>query len=159
MARDLNRATLIGNLTRDPELRYTPQGTAVCTFSVATNRTWKTESGEQKENAEFHRIVAWDKLGEICNQLLQRGSRVFVEGRLQTRKWEGQDGNERQTTELVINDMILLDRGKSGGDSADYEVPNEPPEDLSLSPEGNKKPTKSEKKDESPEDPEEDIPF
>src|SRR3989344_4776730 len=110
MARSLNRATLIGNLTRDPELKYTPQGTAVCTFSVATNRQWKTESGEQKDDAEFHRIVAWDKLAEICGQMLTKGNRVFVEGRIQTRKWEGQDGQTRYTTEIVISDMLLLDK-------------------------------------------------
>ena len=100
MARSLNKVQLIGNLTRDPELRYTPAGTAVCTFSVATNRQWTTDSGEKKEDAEFHRVVAWNKLAEICSQMLKRGSRVFVEGRLQTREWEGQDGNKRNTTEI-----------------------------------------------------------
>lgn len=100
---------LIGNLTRDPELRYTPQGTAVCNFGLATNRSWTTDQGEHKENVEFHRIVAWDKLAEICSQLLFKGRRVYVEGRLQTRQWEGQDGNNRQTTEIIINDMIILD--------------------------------------------------
>ncbi len=85
MARSLNKVLLIGNLTRDPELRYTPQGTAVATFSIATNRQWKTESGDQKDEAEFHRIVAWDKLAEICSKMLKKGSRTFVEGRLQTR--------------------------------------------------------------------------
>jgi single-strand DNA-binding protein len=123
MARSLNRASLIGNLTRDPELRYTPQGTAVCTFSVATNRQWKTESGDTKDEAEFHRIVAWDKLAEICSQLLGKGKRVFVEGRIQTRKWEDKDGNPRTTTEIVISDMLLLERlGESGSD-----IPQEKP--------------------------------
>jgi single-strand DNA-binding protein len=112
MSRSLNKATLIGNLTRDPELRYTPQGTAVCTFSVATNRQWKTESGEPKDEAEFHRIVAWDKLAEICAQMLAKGKKVYVEGRIQTRKWTGQDGQQRTTTEIVISDMLLLDRGR-----------------------------------------------
>jgi len=130
MTRSLNRATLIGNITRDPELKYTPQGTAVCTFSIATNRSWKTESGEQKENAEFHRIVAWDKLAEICNQLLKKGSRVFVEGRIQTRKWAGQDGQDRYTTEIVITDMMMLERREGdgmGGDSgpSDIDVPDD----------------------------------
>ncbi len=109
MARSLNKVELIGNLTRDPELRYTPAGTAVCTFGLATNRQWVTESGEKKEEAEFHRIVAWNKLAELCSQLLTKGRKVYVEGRLQTRKWVGQDQVERSTVEIVITDMIILD--------------------------------------------------
>lgn len=105
--RSWNRVELIGNLTRDPELRYTPAGTAVCTFSIATNRTYISD-GERKEEADFHRAVAWNKLAELCNQLLKKGNRVFVSGRLQNRSWEGQDGQSRQTTEIVIEDMILL---------------------------------------------------
>ncbi|EKD96354.1 MAG: hypothetical protein ACD_24C00081G0001, partial [uncultured bacterium] len=119
MAKGLNKVMLIGNLTRDPELRYTPQGTAVCTFSVATNRQWKTESGEQRDEADFHRIVAWTKLAEICAQLLKKGRKVYVEGRLQTRSWQGQDGAQRQTTEIVISDMVLLDsKGAPAQDSS-----------------------------------------
>ncbi len=114
-ARSLNKAQLIGNLTRDPELRYTPQGTAVCTFGLATNRTWVTESNEKKEDTEFHRIVAWNKLAELCSQLLFKGRKVFVEGRLQTREWTGKDGNQRQTTEVVITDMIILDSKRAPG--------------------------------------------
>jgi len=109
-ARSLNKAQLIGNLTRDPELRYTPQGTAVCTFGMATNRSWTTDSGEKREATEFHRIVSWNKLAELCSQLLQKGRKVFVEGRLSTRNWTSADGNQRTTTEIVIDDMILLDR-------------------------------------------------
>ena len=109
MARSLNKVILIGNLTRDPELRYTPQGTAVCTFGIATNRQWKTESGDARDEAEFHRVVAWDKLAEICSQMLKKGTRTYVEGRIQTRKWTGQDGVERTTVEIVITDMIILD--------------------------------------------------
>lgn len=100
---------LIGNLTRDPELRYTPAGTAVCTIGLATNRSWTTEAGEKKEETEFHRIVAWNKLAELCSQLLVKGRKIYIEGRLQTRSWQGQDGNQRQTTEVVIDDMIILD--------------------------------------------------
>jgi single-strand DNA-binding protein len=85
MARSLNRAQLIGNLTRDPELRYTPSGTAVCSFSIATNRNWTTDTGEKKEEVEFHRIVAWNKLAELCSQFLTKGRKVFVEGRITTR--------------------------------------------------------------------------
>ena len=107
--RSLNKVILIGNLTRDPELRYTPQGTAVCNVGLATNRSWTTDQGERKESVEFHRIVAWDKLAEICSQLLFKGRRVYVEGRLQTRQWEGQDGSSHQTTEVVISDMMILD--------------------------------------------------
>jgi len=111
--RSLNRVTLIGNLTRDPELKYTPQGSAVCTFGVATNREWTDSSGQKQEGAEFHRIVAWGKLGEICSQLLQKGRKVFVEGRLQTRQWKTQDGSDRQVTEVVIEEMMALDAPKS----------------------------------------------
>ena len=109
MARSLNRVQLIGNLTRDPELRYTPSGTAVCSFSIATNRNWTTDTGEKKDEVEFHRIVAWNKLAELCSQFLVKGRKVFVEGRLQTRSWAAQDGTQKQTTEIIISDMILLD--------------------------------------------------
>ena len=109
MARSLNRAQLIGNLTRDPELRYTPNGTAVCSFGLATNRTWKTETGEKREEADFHNIVAWNKLAEICSQFLVKGRKAYVEGRISTRKWTAQDGTQRSTTEIVISDMIILD--------------------------------------------------
>jgi single-strand DNA-binding protein len=107
--RSLNKAQLIGNLTRDPELRYTPQGTAVCTFGLATNRQWTTDTGEKREEADFHRVVAWNKLAELCAQLLTKGRKVYIEGRLQTRNWTAQDGTQRQTTEIVCSDMILLD--------------------------------------------------
>lgn len=117
MARSLNRVQLIGNLTRDPELRYTPSGSAVCSFSIATNRNWTTDTGEKKEEVEFHRIVAWNKLAELCSQFLTKGRKVFVEGRLQTRQWNAQDGTQKQTTEIVISDMILLDSRKQGEQS------------------------------------------
>lgn len=109
MAKSLNRVQLIGNLTRDPELRYTPQGTAVCSFGIATNRSWTTDSGEKKDEADFHRIVAWNKLAELCGQFLTKGRKVYVEGRLSTRNWTGQDGAQKSTTEVIISDMILLD--------------------------------------------------
>ena len=113
-ARSLNKVLLIGNLTRDPELRYTPQGTAVCSFGLATNRQWTTESGEKREEAEFHRIVAWNKLAELCSQLLTKGRKVFVEGRLQTRSWQAPDGQQKTATEIVIDDMIILDSRRLG---------------------------------------------
>lgn len=125
-SRSWNRVELIGNLTRDPELRYTPNGAAVCTFGMATNRTYVTE-GERKEEADFHRLVAWNKLAELCNQLLKKGNRVFISGRLQTRSWEGQDGQTRQVTEIVIEDMILLTPRVNGETVA-------VPEDLDIEP-------------------------
>ncbi len=112
MARSLNKVQLIGNLTRDPELRYTPNGTAVCSFGLATNRSWKTDAGEKHDEAEFHNIVAWNKLAELCSQFLVKGRKVFVEGRLATRNWTGQDGAQRNRTEIVISDMILLDSNR-----------------------------------------------
>jgi single-strand DNA-binding protein len=114
MARSLNKVQLIGNLTRDPELRYTPQCTAVCTFGLATNRGWTTDSGEKKEDTEFHRIVAWNKLAELCSQLLSKGRKVYVEGRLSTRNWTGQDGQQKYITEVVASDMLVLDSRRSG---------------------------------------------
>ncbi|MBI2049472.1 single-stranded DNA-binding protein [Candidatus Roizmanbacteria bacterium] len=116
MARSLNRVQLIGNLTRDPELRYTPNGSAVCSFGLATNRTWKKETGEKHEEAEFHNIVAWNKLAELCSQFLVKGRKVYVEGRLSTRSWTAQDGNQRTRTEIVISDMILLDSRRVEGE-------------------------------------------
>lgn len=112
-SRSLNKVQLIGNLTRDPELRYTPQGTAVCTFGLATNRSWTTDNNEKREETEFHRIVAWNKLAELCSQLLFKGRKVYVEGRLQTRNWTAQDGSQRQVTEVVIEEMIILDSRQS----------------------------------------------
>lgn len=108
-SRSLNKVILIGNLTRDPELRYTPTGAAVCTLGVATNRTWVTDAGEKKEETEFHRVVAWNKLAELCSQLLAKGRKVYVEGRLRTSAWQAQDGTQRTSTEIVIEDMIVLD--------------------------------------------------
>jgi single-strand DNA-binding protein len=108
-SRSLNKVQLIGNLTRDPELRYTPTGAAVCTIGLATNRTWTTEAGEKKEETEFHRVVAWNKLAELCSQLLVKGRKIYVEGRLRTNAWQTADGQPRSTTEVVIEDMIILD--------------------------------------------------
>lgn len=124
-SRSWNRVELIGNLTRDPELRYTPNGAAVCTFGVATNRTYVTE-GERKEEVDFHRLVAWNKLAELCNQLLKKGNKVFISGRLQTRSWEGNDGQTRQTTEIVVEDMIVLTPKVVNGD---METPSPPKEE------------------------------
>lgn len=111
-ARSVNKVILIGNLTRDPELRYTPQGTPVASFGLATNREWTVE-GVKKEAADFHNIVAWNKLAELCSQLLTKGVKVYVEGRLQTRDWMDNDGNKRYKTEVVIDEMIILTSKKS----------------------------------------------
>lgn len=121
MARSLNKAELIGNLTRDPELRYTPSGTAVCSFGIATNRNWTTDTGEKHEETEFHRIVAWNKLAELCSQFLVKGRKVYVQGRLTTRSWTGQDGAQKSTTEIVIDDMILLDSNRPAASGASAE--------------------------------------
>ena len=107
----LNKAFLYGNLTRDPELRSTNSGQSVATFGLATNRVWKDpQTGERREAAEFHNIVMWRRLAEIAGQYLRKGSKIFVEGRLQTRSWQGQDGNKRYTTEIVAENMQMLDR-------------------------------------------------
>jgi single-strand DNA-binding protein len=118
MARSVNKVILIGNLTRDPELRYTPQGHAVCTFGIATNREW-VSNGEKQEAVDFHNIVAWNKLAELCSQLLSKGAKTFVEGRVQTRSWEGDDGVKRYKTEIVINEMLIL--SSKGGTGQRFE--------------------------------------
>ena len=107
--RSLNRVQLIGNLTKDAELTETKTGTKVCNFTVATDRSWTTEAGDRKEETEFHRVIAWQKLAEICGAMLFKGSKVYIDGRLLTRKFVGQDSVERTTTEIVANDMIVLD--------------------------------------------------
>ena len=116
MAKSFNQAIIMGNLTRDPELRATPGGQQVASFSVATNRTWQDGNGERKEAVEYHEIVAWGKLGELAAQYLAKGRKVMVIGRLQTQSWE-KDGVKRQRTEIVASDVNFLDsRGEGGGD-------------------------------------------
>jgi len=170
MARSLNKAQLIGNLTRDPELRYTPNGTAVCSFGLATNRSWKTDTGEKHEEADFHNIVAWNKLAELCSQFLVKGRKVYVEGRLQTRSWTGQDGTQKTRTEIVISDMILLDSKRPEGSPATSEPQDREEQKVSEPQEASKKASnkKIEKEDIPPKKPEEssrdevppeDIPF
>jgi single-strand DNA-binding protein len=116
MARGLNKVMLIGNLGKDPEMKYTPSGMPVTTFSVAVSRSWRTPEGENREETEWFRVVAWQKLAETCNEYLRKGMRVYIEGRLQTRKWTDQQGQERYTTEVVANEMVMLtSREESGG--------------------------------------------
>jgi single-strand DNA-binding protein len=153
-ARSLNKVQLIGNLTRDPEIRYTNSGTPVATFGMATNKSWKDANGEQKEIAEFHNIVAWNKMAEICQQLLAKGMKVYVEGSLTTRSWETEDGSTRYKTEVRVNDMILLDsKGKQGAGLDENQEDGLPEED--------EKEVEEEKEESSEEeDPlEEDLPF
>lgn len=161
MARSLNRVQLIGNLTRDPELRYTPSGTAVCSFGLATNRSWTTDQGEKHEESEFHNIVAWNKLAELCSQFLVKGRKVYVEGRLATRSWTGQDGQQRTRTEIVIEDMILLDRNPNQSSTPRVEEQAKPKPEAKPAP---KKEPEPESKPESTTDTDEnispdDIPF
>src|SRR3990172_8211002 len=112
---NLNKVFLIGNLTRDPELRTMPNGNVVANFGLATNRAWKDKTGAQQKQAEFHNIVMFGRLAEIAKQYLQKGSMVMVEGRLQTRSWEGQDGQKKQRTEIVAEGMQLGPRTSGGG--------------------------------------------
>lgn len=123
MAMSLNKAQLIGNLTRDPEIKQIPGGSQVATFGVATNFTWTDQSGAKQSKVEFHNVVAWRKLAEICGQFLRKGSKVFVEGRIQTREWEAEDGTKRYRTEIVADNMIMLDKK---GDIPESSMQREP---------------------------------
>ncbi len=113
MSRGLNKVMIIGNLGRDPEMRYTPGGRAVTTFTVACSRAWNNSEGERHEETEWFNVVSWGKLAETCKQYLIKGSLVYVEGRLQTRSWEDGDSKKHSRTELVANEMIILDRSKT----------------------------------------------
>ncbi len=118
MARGINKVILIGNLGNDPEVRYMPDGGAVANLTVATSEQWKDkQSGEQQERTEWHRVVMFRRLGEIAGEYLKKGSKVYIEGKLQTRKWQDQNGNDRYTTEIVANEMQMLDSRGSGGSS------------------------------------------
>lgn len=114
---NLNKVMLIGNLTRDPELRTTQNGTNVASFGLATNSVWTDASGQRQEKVEFHNIVTWKRLAEICSQYLHKGSKVYIEGRLQTRSWDDQTGNKRYITEIVADNMIMLDSKGSSSSS------------------------------------------
>ena len=115
MARGVNKVTLIGNLGDDPELRYTGSGTAVCNMSLATNESYTDNDGNEVQNTEWHDVVAWGRLGEICNEYLQNGSQVYFEGKLQTRSWDDQEGNTRYSTEVKAREMMFLDSNRQGG--------------------------------------------
>jgi single-strand DNA-binding protein len=118
MSRGLNKVMIIGNLGRDPEMRYTPSGKPVTTFSVATSRTWSTSDGEKREETEWFNVVAWSSLAEICKQYLTKGQQVYIEGRLQTRHWDDQEGNKHISVEIVANEMIILSERRESGESS-----------------------------------------
>ncbi len=161
MAKDLNKAMIIGNLTRDPEVRTTPNGQNVANFGVATNRRWKNAQGEQQEQVEFHDVEVWGKLAEICQQYLAKGRRAYFEGRLQTDQWEAQDGSKRSRTKIVADDLILLD--SRGGAAGTDQTPAQPTE--AEAPQTGATDTKQDKqkepakKDGEPDTALDDIPF
>lgn len=126
MARSLNKVMLIGNLGKDPELRYTPSGVAVATFTVATNESWKDQDGNLQERTEWHNVVAWRKLAEVCGEWLKKGKKVYVEGRIQTRSYDDKNtGAKKYITEIVANSMIMLD-SKDPGEAGSYAPPEAP---------------------------------
>ncbi len=126
---DLNKVMLIGNITQDPEVRTTPSGISVTSFGLATNLVWTDQQGQKQEKAEFHNIVAWRRLAEIMGQYLHKGSKVYIEGRLQTSSWDDQSGNKRYRTEVIADNMIMLDRKNqtAGPSSAPSYTRQEPP--------------------------------
>lgn len=153
--RSMNKVMLLGNLGRDPEVRYTASGKAVATFTVATSFQWRDQDGNNQEKTEWHRVVAWGRLGEVCGEYLSKGKQVFIEGRIQSREWEDQDGNKRTTVEIIANDMIMLGGGGQGHARADQEPPRRqaPPSGRPAAPAARKI------DDYYPPPPEDDIPF
>jgi len=130
----VNKVILVGNLGRDPEVRHTQTGKAVANFTLATTRKWRDRDGQQQEQTEWHKIVAWDRLAEICTEYLSKGRQVYIEGRLQTRDWEDKEGNKRWTTEIVALEMQMLgrrsdyeSRGPAGGETAEEPAGGAPP--------------------------------
>lgn len=164
---DLNKAMIIGRLTRDPEVRTTPQGTQVASFGVATNLNWTNAGGEKQDKVEYHNVVAWQKLADICGQYLKKGSKVYIEGRLETRSWDAQDGSKKSRTEIVARDMIMLDSkgslSSSPAPSSDTHASSSKAGSSSNAPtkdSGKKEDTKSQAQQEQEEEINiEDIPF
>lgn len=154
--RSLNKVMVLGNLGRDPEVRYTASGRAMATFSLATSEQWKDRDGNDQERTEWHRIVAWGRLGEICGEYLAKGQKVYIEGRIQSREWEDQDGNKRTTVEIIANDMIMLGGGYTQGRGRDDGERRRGPSDSRSSEETA---PGSGDKSFSPPPPEDDIPF
>jgi single-strand DNA-binding protein len=125
MSRDLNKVMIIGHLGRDPEMRYTPSGRPVTTFTVATNRTWNTTDGERHNETEWFNVVSWGNLAEICKQYLVKGQQVYIEGRLQTRRWEDSENLKRTSVEIVASEMMILgDRHESNPSNVDSQEPD-----------------------------------
>lgn len=122
----LNKVLLIGNLTRDPELRYIPSGSAVASFTIATNRVYKSQSGEKKEEVSFTRVVVWGRMAEVCGEYLKKGRPVFVEGRLQSRSWDGPDGQKRNATEVVALNVQFLGSAQGGGGRSERDTADAP---------------------------------
>ena len=161
MAASLNRVLLIGNLTRDPELRYLPSGQAVTSFTVAVNRVYTSGTGEKKEDTSFIRVVVWARRAEVCNEYLRKGSPVFVEGRLQSRSWEAQDGTKRSALEVIANNVQFLSRGGGrgavGAAEEAVQLPSEPFEGESAGPAPKKEGSIEVSKEEL--HPDEEVPF
>ena len=130
----INKAIIVGNLGADPEVRYTPTGKQTSTFSVATTEKWKNQSGEPQESTEWHRVVAWERLAEICAEYLTKGARVYVEGKIQTRKWTDSSGVDRYTTEIICREMKMLSPPARdvGGSGQQQGVADRPPEQPPL---------------------------
>ena len=125
MSRGLNKVMIIGRLGRDPEMRYTPSGRPVTTFTVATSRTWNTSEGERRVETEWFNVVAWGNLAEICKQYLSKGQQVYIEGRLQTRNWDDSEGNKHTSVEIVANEMIMLSERRDAEGSTEAEATEE----------------------------------
>ncbi|MBU4332616.1 single-stranded DNA-binding protein [Patescibacteria group bacterium] len=138
---DLNKAMIIGRLTRDPETRTIPSGHTVTSFGLATNRVWTDAAGQKQEAVEFHNIVAWRRLAEICGQYLRKGSKIYIEGRLQTRSWDGQDGIKRYRTEIVADNMIMLDTKGANEPAPMTETPPPSPTEEPTQSEASQPPT------------------
>ena len=160
-SRSINKVVLLGNLTRDPELKYTPAGTAVCTFGIATNRSWTTADGQTKEEAQYHRIVAWQKLAELCSKLLTKGRKVYLEGRITYRDYTDKNGQQRHITEIVLDDFIVFGDGKRSEFGKDeHEHAEEPSQEASSEEHEDTSEMPKEKEDKKDEDVNpEDIPF
>ncbi|MGO9117902.1 MAG: single-stranded DNA-binding protein [Desulfomonilaceae bacterium] len=155
--RSLNKVQLLGNIGRDPEIRYTASGKAVTTFTLATSQRWRDQDGNDQERTEWHRVVAWGRLGEICGEYLSKGKQVFIEGRIQSRDWEDKEGNKRTTVEVIANDMIMLGGGSYSKSRDSDEVPDRQTEKRPRSEEG--PPKKTDEGGSYPPPPEDEIPF
>lgn len=158
-SRSINKVVLLGNLTRDPELKYTPAGTAVCTFGIATNRSWTTQDGQTKEEAQYHRIVAWQKLAELCSKLLTKGRKVYLEGRITYREYTDKNGQQRNITEIVLDDFIVFSDGKRGESNSDEGQGDTSSSEEEMPQEDSDSPSESSQSDNDEDVNPDDIPF